>query len=53
LGLHKHVFRKLLKVLQSLAGFGDTKHILAEEQLAIFLHFACFGKTNRALTERF
>jgi hypothetical protein len=41
LGMHKHVFWRLLNVLERLADFGDTKHITAEEQLSIFLHFTC------------
>lgn len=31
LGMHKHVFHALLEVLQSLTGFGDTRHVSAEE----------------------
>jgi hypothetical protein len=53
LGLHKHVFSRLLTVLGRLAGLRDTKYVLAEEQLAIFLHFVHRGLSNRALQERF
>jgi hypothetical protein len=53
LGMHKHVFQKLLKVLQRMTGFDDTKHISAEEQLSIFLHFARRALSNRGLQERF
>jgi len=38
--MHKHVFSALVKVLQSWTAFADTKYVSAEEQLAIFLHFA-------------
>ena len=52
-GMHKHVFSALVKVLQSWTAFADTKHVSAEEQLAIFLHFARRAESNRALQERF
>ncbi|KAH9030802.1 hypothetical protein EDB84DRAFT_1255222, partial [Lactarius hengduanensis] len=38
MGLHKHVFRKLVLVLGRDAGLAHTRHVSAEEQLAIFLH---------------
>ncbi|KAH8102345.1 hypothetical protein DFH11DRAFT_1474107, partial [Phellopilus nigrolimitatus] len=38
LGLNKHVFEKLLSELEKRAGLCDTKHLRAEEQLAIFLY---------------
>jgi hypothetical protein len=41
LGMHKHVFQRLINVLGKLAGFGNTKHVSSEEQLLIFLHYAC------------
>jgi hypothetical protein len=53
LGMRKHVFRRLLNVLERLADFGDTKHVTAEEQLSIFLHFARRALSNRGLQERF
>ena len=53
LGMHKHVFSALVKVLQSWTAFADTKYVSAEEQLAIFLHFAWWGESNRALQEQF
>ena len=53
LGLHKHVFRRLVIILGRLSGLDHTKHVSAEEQLAIFLHFAHRGLSNRALQERF
>jgi hypothetical protein len=53
LGMHRHVFHKLLDTLRSLTGFDDTKYVSAEEQLMIFLHFARHAKSNRALMERF
>ena len=53
LGMHKHVFQRLLNVLGRLAGLRNTKHVSAEEQLSIFLHFAHQGLSNQALQERF
>ena len=53
LGLHKHTFNKLIRVLGRDAGLVDTRHVSAEEQLAIFLHYAHRGLSNRALQECF
>lgn len=53
MGLRKHVFRKLVLVLGKDAGLADTRHVSAEEQLAIFLHYVHRGLSNRALQERF
>jgi len=53
MGVRKHVFRALLSVLQGDAGLVDTRHVSGEEQLAIFLHYAHRGLSNRALKERF
>jgi hypothetical protein len=53
LGMHKHVFWSLLSVLRENAGLCDTMHVSCEEQLAIFLHYARRGLSNRALQERF
>ena len=53
MGMHKHVFLRLLKALERVVGFGDTKNITAEEQLGIFLHYARRSLSNRALQERF
>ena len=53
LGMHKHVFQRLLKVLGRQAGLCDTRHVSAEEQLAIFLHFMHRAVSNRGLQEHF
>jgi hypothetical protein len=53
LGLNKHVFRRLITVLERDAGLCATRHVSAEEQLAVFLHYARCGLSNRALQERF
>ena len=37
LGMSKHVFQKLVHKLQMYAGLDDSKHIMKEEQAAIFL----------------
>jgi len=49
----KHVFNKLLEVLEKNGGLKDTQYVSAEEQLAIFLHFAHHALSNYALQERF
>ena len=53
LGMHKHVFRRLLTTLEADAGLHDTRYVLAEEQVAVFLHYVRRGLSNRALQERF
>lgn len=53
LGLAHHVFRKLSQVLQESHGLRDSRHVSADEQLAIFLHFARTGLSSRMLQERF
>jgi hypothetical protein len=53
LGLAHHVFRKLSQVLQESHGLRDSRHVSADEQLAIFLHFARTGSSSRMLQERF
>jgi len=53
IGMGKHVFNKLLEVLEENGGLKDTRYVSAEEQLAIFLHFAHRASSNRALQERF
>lgn len=53
LGMNKAVFIQLLEVLRNDAGVLRTRHVSAEEQLAIFLHYAHRGLSNRALQERF
>lgn len=53
IGMKKRTFWALLSVLRRDADLRDTKHVSAEEQLAIFLHYAHRGLSNRALQERF
>lgn len=53
LGLAHHVFRKLSQVLQERHGLRDSRHVSADEQLAIILHFARTGLSSRMLQERF
>ena len=43
IGLHKHDFMKLVHMLGKDAGLFHTWHVLAEEQLAIFLHYVHRG----------
>ena len=53
IGLHKHVFAKLVSVLERDAGIIHTRHVLIEEQVTIFLHYTHWGLSNRALQEWF
>ena len=53
IGMSKHVFRLLLKELQLHHSLQDRKHVQAEEQLAIFLHFAQTGAPSCMLQEHF
>ena len=52
LGVHTHVFYALIDELRSL-GYGDSKFVTLEEQLAIFLYCSVTGLTVRHLGERF
>jgi hypothetical protein len=49
----KHVFQKLVHELQLHASLRNSKHISAEEQVAIFLHLCKTGGTIHGLQERF
>lgn len=53
LGVHKHVFRALVRELQECSGLSSTKHISQEEQLAIFLRLARSGLGQRDAQEMF
>jgi hypothetical protein len=53
LGMTKQVFRQLSKELRAAHGLHDSKHVSADEQLAIFLHFARTGASSRMMQERF
>jgi hypothetical protein len=53
MGLCKHVFMKLIQILERDAGLVHTRHVSVEEQLAVFLHYVHWGLSNRALQERF
>ena len=53
LGMPKHVFRKLVHKLELHAGLKHSKHICAEEQVAVFLHLCKTGCTMHDLCERF
>lgn len=52
LGVHCHVFKHLLRVLRKM-GYGNSKHVTLEEQLAIFLYTCVTGLTIRHVGERF
>lgn len=51
-GLSKHVFNRLLQILQSKAGLKDSKHLSVEEQLGIFLYIATTGLSIQKAQER-
>jgi hypothetical protein len=53
MGMRKHIFRRLLNELQLHHGLRDSKHVTAEEQLAIFLYFARTGLPSCMIQERF
>src|SRR6267154_6490350 len=52
LGVHRHVFIILLQVLHE-GGINDSKHVMLEEQLAIFLYACVMGISVCHLAERF
>jgi len=53
MGMSKYIFNRLLEVLQEDGRLHDTRYVTAQEQLAIFLHFAHQALSNCALQERF
>ena len=53
LGMQKHVFVRLLTVLNDRTNLCDSRHVSAEEQLAIFLRLARTGLGQREARERF
>jgi len=52
LGVHAHIFEKLIEELCGL-GHRSSRHVLLEEQLAIFLYTCVTGLTIRHVGERF
>ncbi|TDL14015.1 hypothetical protein BD410DRAFT_867664 [Rickenella mellea] len=46
MGMAKHVFRKLLRVLYTKAHLKSTRYVDLEEQLAIFLYTTVTGLSN-------
>lgn len=53
LGMRVHVFLALVAQLRLLAGLTDSKHVTAEEQVAIFLYTCVTGMSVRNVGERF
>lgn len=53
MGMHKSVFRSLVRELRDRAGLCDTRYVSAEEQLAIFLYLSVTGVAQCHLEERF
>jgi hypothetical protein len=52
LGMHKHVFLAIIDELREL-GYGDSRSVTLEEQLAIFLYISVTGLSIRHAGERF
>jgi hypothetical protein len=52
LGVHKEVFHALIRELESM-GYGGTRYVTLEEQLAIFLYMSVTGLSIRHVGERF
>jgi hypothetical protein len=52
LGVNLEVFSALISELQA-AGYGNSRHVSLEEQLAIYLYACVTGLTIRHLGERF
>lgn len=53
LGISRHVFYKLLEMLIMHAGFSDSRDVLVEEKLAIFLWLGRYNSSFREIGERF
>jgi hypothetical protein len=53
LGMKKHVFKRLVLVLEKKGGIGYTQFMTPEEQTAIFLYFAVTNCSNQKVAERF
>ena len=53
LGMRKHVFKRLVAMLQEKGGIGYTRHMAPSEQVAIFLYFAVTNVSNCKVCERF
>jgi hypothetical protein len=52
LGVHKNVFQGLIEELK-IAGYGPSRNVYLEEQLAIFLYTCVTGLSLRHVCERF
>jgi hypothetical protein len=53
LGVHKEVFRALIKELWWSLGHGDTRYVTLEEQLEIYLYMSVTGISIHHAGERF
>jgi hypothetical protein len=53
MGLCKHIFTRLISILEKDTGIVHSCNVLAEEQVAIFLHYIHCGLSNCALQEQF
>ena len=53
LGMQKKVFRMFIRKLTSLTNASDTRHVVLEEQVAIFIYIIVTNLPNRKVAERF
>lgn len=53
IGFSQSIFDKLYGTLVAHCNFSDSRHVAAEERLAIFCHFLRTGKSSREMQERF
>jgi hypothetical protein len=53
IGFSQSIFDKLYGALVPHCNLSDSRHVAAEERLAIFCHFLCTGKSSREMQERF
>lgn len=53
MGMHRHVFCKLVRELETRTWLCPTRWVSSEEQLAIFLRIARTGQGNAEMQERF
>jgi len=53
MGMRKHVFCRLVQVLEEKGGLESSRKLTPSDQLAIFLYFAVTNVSNRKVAERF
>ncbi|KAK6972089.1 hypothetical protein R3P38DRAFT_2812738 [Favolaschia claudopus] len=53
MGMHKPVFRKLVRTLRAKTGIGDSKHVGLTEAVGLFLHMIVTNNTTEEEDEIF